>query len=293
MKILILGGSGMLGHKLVQQLKRNFEVFTTLRSNTTEIIREYIIGESRIFNNVDAANFSSVENAVNQVKPDVIINCIGIIKQLPPAKDIVTILNVNSIFPHLLQELSRRANSRLITISTDCVFNGDKGNYKETDIPNAEDLYGKSKNLGEVAAENCLTIRTSIIGREIKTANSLVEWFLSNRGGSVKGFSRAIYSGFPTVILADIIENLIKNHPEISGLYHVSSEPINKYELLCLIKEAYNLDIDIEIDKEFKIDRSLNSEKFRKEANYNPPGWQQMIERMRVDKTPYQEMRKL
>ncbi len=292
MRILVLGGNGMLGHKLVERLQNNFEVFTTVRSKSSAIGLMKIFDGRRIFENVEADILNSVQTVVERLKPNVIINCIGIIKQLPTSKDVVKTLRVNSIFPHLLQELSQNYNARLVTISTDCVFNGQTGNYRETDISDAADLYGKSKNLGEVAAENCLTVRTSIIGRELETAHSLVEWFLSSDGGKVKGFSKAIYTGFPTIVLADIIKNLIENFPRLSGLYHVSSEPINKYDLLCLIKEAYKLEIRIEKDEEFQIDRSLNSDKFRKEVNWHPQGWREMIEMMANDPTPYREIRK-
>lgn len=292
MKVLILGGNGMLGHKLAERLKNNFEVFTTVRSKTAAAELADICDEKQIFENVEAEDICSVGTVVEQLKPDVIINCIGIIKQLPTSKNVVKTLRVNSIFPHLLQELSQNHNARLITISTDCVFDGRKGNYKESDIPDAADVYGKSKSLGEPSAENCLTIRTSIIGRELRTAHSLVEWFLGNGGGRVKGFSRAIYTGFPTVVLADLIGNLIKNHAHLAGLYHVSSDPINKYDLLCLIKDAYKLEIEIDRDEEFAIDRSLNSEKFRAETGCKPPVWSEMIKEMAEDGAHYGEIGK-
>lgn len=191
-----------------------------------------------------------------------------------------------------MAETAEKINARLINISTDCVFDGEKGFYKEEDISNATDVYGKSKNLGEVMGENCLTLRTSIIGRELQTSHSLVEWFLSNRGKSVKGFLNAIYSGFPTIILADIIADLIENHRNLSGLYHVSAEPINKFELLELINEAYQTDIEIEPFADFKIDRSLDSTKFRNETGFNPLSWREMIKIMADDPTPYDEWRK-
>jgi dTDP-4-dehydrorhamnose reductase len=223
--------------------------------------------------------------AVSQ--PDVIINAVGIIKQLPSSKDVIKTLKINSIFPHQLAQLAQTTGARLITISTDCVFNGRKGSYTEEDISDAEDLYGKSKNLGEVTAHNCLTLRTSIIGRELRTAHSLVEWFLSNRGEKVKGFTEAIYSGFPTVILAGIISDLIENHKNLQGLYHVSSEPINKFDLLCLLKRFYNVPVEIEPFAEFKIDRSLDSSKFRKETGFAPLDWEEMVRIMAQDSSAY------
>ncbi len=224
-------------------------------------------------------------------KPDVIINAVGIIKQLPTSKEVVETLKINSIFPHQLAQIAQASGARLITISTDCVFNGRKGNYTEKDISDAEDLYGRSKNLGEVSAPGCLTLRTSIIGRELQTSHSLVEWFLSNRGKKVKGYTEAIYSGFPTIILADIITDLIENHKNLQGLYHVSSETISKFDLLCLLKDFYKVPIEIEPYADFEIDRSLDSSKFRKETGFAPLGWEEMIEKMAQDPTPYDNFR--
>ncbi|MBV9959025.1 MAG: SDR family NAD(P)-dependent oxidoreductase, partial [Acidobacteria bacterium] len=150
----------------------------------------------------------------------------------------------------------------------------------------------RTKYLGEAKGEGSLTLRTSIIGRELGTAHSLVEWFLSNRGGKVKGFQHAIYSGFPTIVMADIIADLIERHKDLSGLYHVSSEPINKYELLRLMREAYRVEIEIEPETEFRIDRSLDSQKFRAATGFTPDTWPQMIERMAADPTPYEEWRR-
>jgi dTDP-4-dehydrorhamnose reductase len=287
MKILIFGGNGMLGHKLVQILQKRFDVWTTLRSSFSEVADFKIIDSEKVFTNVEVENFDIVKKVFFTLQPDVVINAIGVIKQLPTSKEVVKTLKINSILPHQLAELAQASGARLITISTDCVFNGRKGNYTEEDISDAEDLYGKSKNLGEVSASNCLTLRTSIIGRELRTTHSLVEWFLSNQGKKVKGFTKAIYTGFPTVILASIISDLIENHKNLQGLYHVSSEPINKFDLLSLLKGFYKVPIEIEPFADFKIDRSLDSTKFRKKIGFIPLGWEEMIEIMAQDSTIY------
>ena len=292
MKILIFGGTGMLGHKLVQQWNGKFEAWSTLRSDFSKYSEVGIFQKDKIICPVEVGNTESARQAVKIAQPDVIVNCIGIIKQLPTSKNVIETLTVNSIFPHRLAEIARQNNARLITVSTDCVFNGKKGNYTEEDPSDAEDVYGKSKNLGEIEAENCLTTRTSIIGRELETAHSLVEWFLSNRGGRVKGFTNAIYTGFPTIVLAGIIADLIVNHKNLSGIYHVSSEPINKYRLLCLIRDAYRLDVEIEPFDDFKIDRSLNSARFRETTGFTPDSWEEMIKKMADDSFPYEEIRK-
>jgi dTDP-4-dehydrorhamnose reductase len=292
MRILIVGGSGMLGHKLVQAWRNKFDVWTTIKGRFNEYEKFEIFEKEKTLEFVDAENFKTVEKAIQYVQPQVIFNAVGIIKQLPSSKNVIKTLTINSIFPHRLAEIVEKIEARLINISTDCVFDGKKGNYNEEDIPNAIDVYGKSKNLGEVTGKNCLTLRTSIIGRELMTNHSLVEWFLSNRRKSVKGYVNAIYTGFPTIVLADIIADLITNHKNLNGLYHVSAEPINKYELLKLINAAYQAENEIEPFEDFQIDRSLDSTKFRQATGFYPFSWPEMIKRMADDRTPYDEWRK-
>lgn len=287
MKVLITGGSGMLGHKLVQRLSSDFDVFATIRGSFDTVERFSIFDRQSVVENVDLSDEIQIRAAVECVKPDVVINAAGVIKQRPTSLDVVNTLLINSILPHRLAALGREYGFRTIVISTDCVFSGTKGRYSESDPADADDLYGKSKNLGEVIDPNCLTIRTSIIGRELQTGHSLVEWFLSNRGGKVKGFTRAIYSGFPTIVFADIISSLLTAYPKLSGLYHVSSEPIDKFTLLSLVNNVYNAGIKIEPDDSFVIDRSLRSSKFRKETGFQSQSWEEMIDQMASDPTPY------
>lgn len=291
-RILIFGGNGMLGHKLVQSFNPKFETWTTLRGDRSQYSTFDLLDPSRIIENISVEDSEGIEKAIETAIPDIVVNAIGVVKQLPSSKNVMKTLTVNSIFPHRLAEITEKKGARLITISTDCVFNGRRGMYTEDDASDAEDVYGKSKNLGEVLQPNCLTIRTSIIGREIATAHSLVEWFLSNRGGRVKGFSKAIYSGFPTIVLAKILEDLILNHPDLEGLYHISSEPINKFDLLCLVRDAYGIDIEIEPSDDLCIDRSLDSQRFRDEIGFKPMEWKEMVARMAGDPTPYEEWRK-
>lgn len=282
----------MLGHKLVQAFKDKFHVFATLRGAFKDYKGFRIFDEDKTIDNLYIENAQAVRQTIEKIQPDVVLNAVGIIKQLPSSKDVIKTLTVNSIFPHRLSELSHEIGFRLICISTDCVFSGEKGNYSEEDIPDALDLYGKSKNLGEVIADNCLTIRTSIIGRELITSHSLIEWFLSNKGKKIKGFSNAVYSGFPTIVFADIIANLIVNYKKLEGLYHISSDAINKFELLKLVNEYYDADVEIERYEDFKLDRSLNSAKFKAATGFVPMSWDEMIERMAKDPTPYDKWRK-
>jgi len=291
MRVLIFGGGGMLGHKLVQSWKDRFDVWTTIRGDSKSFANIDIFDEERTIENLDIENEEKVAEITDRIKPDVIVNAVGIIKQLDAAGDLIRSLTTNAIFPHRLQGFAKKIGARLICISTDCVFSGKKGNYNEEDTPDAYDLYGKSKQLGEVIDENCLTIRTSIIGRELRTGHSLVEWFLSNRGKTVKGYRQAIFSGFPTIVLAEILGDLIINHRDLSGLYHVSSAPIDKYDLLNLLKNAYDVDIEIEPSDEVKIDRSLDSGKFRKATGFAPLSWAEMVKKMSNDPAPYDEWR--
>jgi len=291
MRVLILGGSGMLGHKLWQVCNDRFDTWVTVRASYRAYAKYNLFGPQRLLGGVDAFNFDTVVRALASAQPDVVINCIGIVKQVAAAKDPFISLTLNSLFPHKLANLCRAAGARLIHISTDCVFSGSKGMYTEDDVSDAEDLYGRTKFLGEVSAPGCLTLRTSIIGRELQTTNGLIEWFLSNRGGKVRGYTQAIYSGFTTLAISDIIANVIEHHSDLSGIYHVSSESINKYNLLCLLRDAYQMQVEIEPYPEVCIDRSLDSSRFRAATNFTPPTWDAMIQAIAEDSTPYDKWR--
>jgi len=284
-RILILGGTGMLGHLLLRYLSAypEYDVYATARSlNTLEKnFPEDLIGRFRS-DSVDANYFDSVIRALASIQPDIVINSIGIIKQLPGASDPLSAITVNALLPHRISLISRTADARVIHISTDCVFDGKKGMYRETDQSNAEDLYGKTKFLGEVSYEHCVTLRTSIIGHELKGGYGLIEWFLSQTQ-KVLGFRKAIYSGFPTIELARIILKYVLPNPELSGIYHVSSEPISKYDLLCLVAKQYGKKIEIEPYDDFVQDRSMDSSLFREMTGYQAPSWDKLIEMMHND----------
>jgi dTDP-4-dehydrorhamnose reductase len=291
MRVLILGASGMLGHKLWQVFRSRFETWGTVRSSYQEYARYGLFEADRLLGHVDTSKFDTVERAVLEVQPTVVVNCIGIIKQLPTARDPIASIAVNALFPHRLAQLSESIGVRLIHISTDCVFSGRKGMYTEDDVPDAEDLYGRSKLLGEVDGPDILTLRTSLIGRELQTSNGLVEWFLSSRGQRVQGYTNAIFSGFPTLVLANIIADVIERHPDLSGVYHVSSAPISKHQLLCLLRDALRVPIEIEPSPTVSVDRSLDSSRFQAAAGYVPPPWTEMVLAMANDPTPYETWR--
>lgn len=291
MRVVILGATGMLGHKLWQVYRDRFDTWAVARASYGEYARYGLFDPDRFMGGVDVFDFDSVVRAFAALRPEAVINCIGIIKQLPTAKDPIVSLTVNSLSPHRLAALCQASGARLIHISTDCVFSGRKGMYTEEDASDAEDLYGRTKFLGEVGGPGCLTLRTSVIGRELRTSSGLVEWFLSNRGGKVRGYTRAIYSGFTTLALARIIADILEKHPQLQGVYQVSSEPINKYELLCLLRDAFKLNVEIEPYPDVQIDRSLDSSRFRKETGFRPQTWAEMVQEMASDPTPYEQWR--
>lgn len=280
-KVVILGATGMLGHTLLTQFseRNNMDVHATVRS-TEGLSRWFAAGLLvKVHGGVDADNFDSILRVLGEVRPDVVINCVGIIKQLPIAKDPVFSISINALFPHRLALACKAAGARLIHISTDCVFRGDKGHYTEADPSDADDLYGRSKFLGEVADPHCVTLRTSIIGHELTGGYGLIDWFLAQEG-TVKGFTKAIYTGFPTVEMARIIADYVLPDKGLSGLCQVSSEPISKYDLLRLVAERYGKRIEIEPHDEFICDRSLESSRFRAITGYTPPPWPEMVDAM-------------
>ena len=280
----------MLGHKLMQELLKKFNVTGTVRGNAARYKNHPVLGDMTLLSDVQAENFDSIIGAVAQTHPEVIINCIGIIKQHPSAKDPTQSISINALFPHRLARLCQASGTRLIHISTDCVFSGKKGDYLEDDIPDPEDLYGRTKLLGEVENPGCLTIRTSIIGRELQGGLGLIDWFLSQKGKSIRGFIGAKYTGFTTQELAEIISYVIKNHPDLHGLWHVSSNPISKYDLLSLVNRELDMGITIEKETAFFCDRRLNSTRFRQATGYKPPTWDEMIHEMAIDGTPYDSL---
>jgi dTDP-4-dehydrorhamnose reductase len=280
MRILILGGAGMLGHQLVAALQADFDTWATLRGSVRADERHGLFDPDRTLSGIDVLDFDAVTGVMAKVRPDAVINCVGIIKQLAAAKDPYLSVAVNSLLPHRLHRLCRAAGARLIHFSTDCVFSGRTGNYTEDDPSDALDLYGRSKFLGETVGEGALTLRSSIIGHELGSASGLVEWFLSQRGKRVEGYRRAVFSGFTTHEMARVVRRVLTQHPELSGTLQVSSEPINKYDLLMVIRQAYGVDVEIVPDDKVQIDRSLDSTRFRRLTGYVPPSWPQMIEEM-------------
>ena len=286
MKICILGANGMLGNALMYSMAKSTEnqFFGTVRNEGAKQFFPTDIQE-KIISGIDAENIASVELLLQKERPDVVINSIGIVKQIENGSDPIRAIVFNALLPHQLSKICQSIGARLINISTDCVFSGKKGSsYLESDNPDPVDLYGRTKLLGELGgAPHELTLRTSYIGNEFESANGLIEWFLK-QNGPISGYTKAIYSGLPTVVLADLIRDRVLNLPQLHGLYHVSSSPISKYNLLNLVAQVFGKKITIHPDDRVIIDRSLNGARFAQETGFIAPSWEEMIGMMYQDR---------
>jgi dTDP-4-dehydrorhamnose reductase len=287
--VLVLGASGMLGHKVLQILSQRFEAYGTVRSGG-DLVRRVAPEARAVFEGIAASDLDGVARVFRDVEPNAVVNCIGIIKQDPAASDPVASIRVNSLFPHELAVLSAQAGARLIHVSTDCVFSGSRGRYTESDLPDATDLYGRSKLLGEVDAP-ALTLRTSIIGHELDGRRGLLEWFLAQRGGVVRGFRRAIFSGLSTIAFARILGDLVQRHTTLTGLWHVAATPISKHDLLVLIRDTLDLDINVDPDDSVVCDRSLDASAFGAATGIVAPSWGEMVDELRKESAFYDGLR--
>lgn len=280
----------MLGHKVWLVFRDRFETYVTLRGSFQKVEPLRLFEKEKTFCNVDAENLTSLEAVLEKVKPDIVVNCVGIIKQLPEGDEEKISIQINSLFPHALAEIADRFGAKVIHMSTDCVFSGEKGNYSEEDSSDATDLYGRTKFLGEISHSPHLTIRSSIIGRDFFHHLGLLEWFLSRSPKEkIKGFTRAIYTGFTTGAMADILAFIVEQHCDLSGLFQVASQPIDKYSLLKMLQKAFHLDMEITPFEDFHCDRSLNGSRFRKETGFTPPTWEEMVQGLVEEDSFYRE----
>ena len=280
-RVLVLGATGMLGNTVFRSLSesRNLRVFGSVRSDQLlRFLPERL--HDNVISAVDVQSADSLLRLFNAARPDIVINCIGLIKQLEEAKDTLLAVPINTMLPHQLARLCATMSARLIHISTDCVFDGKKGGYVESDPADAQDLYGRSKHLGEVDYPNAVTLRTSIIGPELGTSIGLLGWFLSSEG-EIHGHSNAIFSGLPTIELSEVIRDRVIPNPQLRGVYHVAAEAISKYDLLNLVSRIYGKSIRIVPDRSPVINRSLNADRFFAATGYRAPDWPSMIEKMR------------
>ena len=279
-RVLVLGASGMLGNAVFREFAKSpkYKIFGSVRSSAALRLLPNDLHPS-VISGIDVENIDSLTQLFAVVHPDVVINCIGLVKQLAEADSPLIAIPINSLLPHRLARLCEIAGARLVHMSTDCVFSGEKGMYNEADAADAKDLYGRSKYLGEVNYPHAITLRTSIIGHELDGARSLIGWFLAQEG-SVKGYRRAIFSGLPTVEIARVIRDHVISQPELHGIYHVSAEPINKFDLLSLVAQTYGKAIDISADDQLVTDRSLDSTRFRQATGFTPKPWPELVRTM-------------
>lgn len=277
MNILIIGATGMLGHKLALKLSKNHKVTATVRKSVPSFFTPFLNDNLSFETGVDAFDFPSVAAVIDKVKPDYVINCVGIVKQLKEAKDPVISITTNALFPHQLAKLAEEKKFRLIHFSTDCVFSGKQGPYSEDDPSDVNDLYGMTKFMGEASNDYALTIRTSIIGREFTNPTGLIEWFLSQKGGTVKGFRHALYTGLTTNAMADVVEMILSDFPDLHGVYQVASDSIAKYDLLKIVDRVAKTGTNIEEEAQFSCDRRLSVAKFHNVTKWKAESWEKMI----------------
>lgn len=285
-RVLVLGATGMLGHTLLRELTRDPELDVygaarTLASRSAHYPPDLL---ARITPAVDARQFEQVRHLLDELRPDVVINGVGVIKQRPEVTEAVPTIALNALFPHLLAEACAQRGSRLVHVSTDCVFSGQRGGYTEDDLPDPADLYGRSKLIGEPTTAPALTLRTSIVGHELTTCRSLVDWFLAQRG-VVRGFTRAVYSGVTTVEFARLLRDVVLPRPDLTGLYHVAATPITKYELLRLVADQYGWPGDLVPDDTLVCDRSMRADALAEATGYRPPAWPDMISELHAART--------
>ena len=291
MKVLILGGNGMLGHQLCRVLPERMEVWATFRDNPNRYAQFKLLPEEQTIRDVSVQDIARLSEILDTLKPDAVVNAVGIVKQRDEAKQAITSIQINALFPHQLADLCIPRGIRVIQISTDCVFSGLRGHYTEIDVPDPVDLYGRTKLLGELNRPGCLTVRTSIIGWQLNTFSSLLSWFALQRNKHIKGYHKAIYSGFSTNVMAQLIGDILQTRPDLSGLYQVASEPISKYDLLVRLREFLGWeDIVIDSDDQFFCDRSLSGLHFSTATGWRPPTWEAMLQGLAMEWPRYADL---
>lgn len=278
MRILLLGVSGLIGHQLLLQLKNDFEVYGTLHRKKDNYGNLQIFSSEKIIENVDVKDFDILKGILKAINPDIILNCVDITKRKITAENTLDVLEVNALFPHKIAKWANTNGKRVIHFSTDCVFDGKIGNYTEESLTTAEDLYGRTKALGEIKYPNTLTIRSSFIGQELFDKTELLDWFLAQDNKTIKGFKKTFYSGVSTIFMTKVVKEIIKNHPDLSGLYQLSPEtPISKFDLLNIAKDSFGVNVEIVQDEVHEHTPTLNSSKLRNKTGIKVPSWEDMM----------------
>ena len=288
MRIIVLGAGGMLGHKLWQGLSLRFpDTYATIHGSKIDYERFGLFQSDNLVDDVDVLDFSMLDGVMRELHPNVVLNCIGVTKRREDSGDIIPSRMLNALFPHQLAQWGLNNSARVINFSTDCVFDGEQGDYSENSPTTARDMYGKTKAQGEISGENALTLRSSFIGRELAGKTELLEWLIAQKGKTVRGFRQALYTGVSTIHLAGVVGDIIERFPNLSGLYQLAGPLITKYDLLVLARDKFALDVLIEPDDSFICRRNLNGEKFQQATGYSPPSWDMMMSELASDTTPY------
>ncbi|NOQ76562.1 MAG: sugar nucleotide-binding protein [Methylococcaceae bacterium] len=278
MKVLVLGGNGMLGQHFLTAWQQRHEIMVTLRNSPSHYAGSTLLKKSNSFYNCDVRNTQHISKLMQNFKPDAVVNATGVTKQLAGDNNTEAVIEINALLPHKLAQICEQFDARMIQFSSDCIFSGKQGNYIESDTSDAEDLYGKTKFLGEVDLPHVVTLRKSTIGLELSGFHGLIEWFLAQEG-EIKGFQKAIYSGLISNELVNVVEMILMDHKGLSGIWNVASSPISKYDLLIKLQQRLNLNkVHIVADDNFICDRSLDSSKFEKATGYIPPTWDYMLD---------------
>jgi dTDP-4-dehydrorhamnose reductase len=286
--ILVLGAAGMLGHMLVRTLSDSHRVIgTTSHAFGHPGKLAEILPRDRCVDLLDVRDSVKVERTIRDWQPDVVVNCVGLIKHKMDDDRVLDAVLINSAFPHQLARLCDELKTRLIHFSTDCVFAGTPGVKRLTDRPDATDVYGTTKRLGEVGYGTSLTLRTSFVGRQIVGAEELVEWVISQRSGQITAYRKAIYSGLTTRALSDVVRQIIDRHPNLVGLYQVASSPITKFDLISHLNDKLRLDITINPDTKFECDRTLDGSYFGRVTGIQVPSWEEMLSEFCSDQAFY------
>jgi len=280
--MLVLGGTGMLGHVLYREGSRRLDAHATVRADSLSEVAAEALDADRTLTGVRIEDLSTIERALDQTSAEVVVNCIGVVKQLAPAIGPAEMIRANALFPHQLAEICRGRGVRLIHLSTDCVFSGRRGGYTEDDTPDAEDTYGRSKLLGEPTGTGVLTLRTSMIGMELESSRGLLGWLLS-QSGEAPGFTGARFTGPTVPVVAEAIAEVIEHHPGLEGTWHLGAEAISKYDLLVLLRDAFGLDLEIVANDSVTVDRTLDSSRYRAATGWAAPAWPEMVSALAAD----------
>jgi dTDP-4-dehydrorhamnose reductase len=273
---VVIGAGGMLGHEAIRVLAADFEVWGACRDPGA--LPHLGVPAERMLGDLDATDGAAAYALVERVKPDLVLNAVGVVKQLAAAKAAIPSIRVNSLWPHVLADACAAHGARMVHVSTDCVFSGSRGGYTEDDVPDAFDLYGRSKLLGEVTdRDNVVTLRTSIVGWQLGAPTGLVGWFAAHRTETLSGFAKAVFSGLTTHALTDLIRDVILPDESLCGLWHVSADPIDKYTLLAQLAGCLGWDVDLSPADEPVIARPLDSPPARERAGWTPPSCGDML----------------